>query len=435
VVLAFFELADKFGLWLFWAVITTSAGLLLVRLFANKIWTKISTYDHRPTLNEFLGREFNSTSVRSVSAVCTSLGFLSAFALELIVGSAFFAGLVPGIKPFTAMVVLSLAVFLYTAVGGFRAVIISDRIQMLTIWMFLFFLSCFYAYYVIQNGGWAKGIENIPQGVLNLSGREGLSSFLAGIFVMNVPTYLSDIGIWQRIAGAQHSSIVLKGLLRSALGAAVSWSLIILLACFAFMLIKPDQTTNPLILVIQTVGSSKSFFAVLVLFFITLGLYGAMLSTASTQLIAVSHTIYEDILSSMRNRSLKERLVLAKELYISRLILVISAVVSIAVVYYLWRKGLSIADLVFTIYGAQVGLCPLVIAALLLKPGQLARLSGWAVAAVSAGFLTGWSSAIYGNFFGTESLVYSSPVSSLFVSSVILLAGLIFTSKKLKGEK
>ncbi len=55
VVMAFFELAGRFGVWLFWAVVTTSAGLLVVRFFAKRIWQRMSVYDHRPTLHEFLG--------------------------------------------------------------------------------------------------------------------------------------------------------------------------------------------------------------------------------------------------------------------------------------------------------------------------------------------------------------------------------------------
>ncbi|GAG60129.1 unnamed protein product, partial [marine sediment metagenome] len=97
VVMAFFELAQKFGFWLFWTVVTTSAGLFVVRLFAKRIWKKISLYDHRPTLHEFLGTEFNSEALLYVGAICTSLGFLGAFAVELTVGSKFFAGLVPNI--------------------------------------------------------------------------------------------------------------------------------------------------------------------------------------------------------------------------------------------------------------------------------------------------------------------------------------------------
>ena len=59
VVLAFFELAPELGIWLFWTVLTTSIGLYCVRFTAKRIWTKLSAYDHRPTLHEFLGHEFN----------------------------------------------------------------------------------------------------------------------------------------------------------------------------------------------------------------------------------------------------------------------------------------------------------------------------------------------------------------------------------------
>ena len=94
VVMAFFELAQSMGVWLFWTVATTSFGLLVVRVFARRIWVRLSTYDHRPTLHEFLGREYDSRVLSYVGAVFTSLGFLGAFAVELTVGSRLFAALV-----------------------------------------------------------------------------------------------------------------------------------------------------------------------------------------------------------------------------------------------------------------------------------------------------------------------------------------------------
>ena len=60
VVMAFFELAGHLGLWLFWTVITTSVGLFVARLFAKKIWERISVYRYRPSLHEFLGKEFRA---------------------------------------------------------------------------------------------------------------------------------------------------------------------------------------------------------------------------------------------------------------------------------------------------------------------------------------------------------------------------------------
>jgi Na+/proline symporter len=433
VVMAFFELAGKFGVWLFWTVITTSVGLLVVRLFAKKIWEKMSLYDHRPTLHEFLGREFDSATISYVGAVCTSLGFLGAFAVELTVGSKFFAGLVPYISEWVVVVVLSVVAFLYTAMGGFRAVIVTDIIQMFSIWLLILALPVFYIYYVVLHGGWAANYSKMPEEIFSFTNRDGLLAFILGVFVINVPTYISDMSIWQRIAGAQEHKTVVKGLFRSVVGAAITWASIVTIACFAFMFIVPVRGTNPLITLVRTIEDDKGPVAGIILFFTTLGLYGAMLSTASTQLIAVSHTVYEDIFSRIRKHSLKERIGSIKELHISRVILILAAVISTVLVHILSNIGrFSIADFVFAIYGAQVGLCPLAIAAVLLKKERLQKLSKWAVGAISAGFIVGWGSAILGKIMLNENIVYISPVSSLVISSLILFAG--FLSNPVKSN-
>jgi len=436
VVIVFFELAESLGLWLFWTVITTSAGLLVVRLFAQKIWQMMSAYDHRPTLHEFLGTESNSKMVSYVGAICTSMGFLGAFALEIIVGSKFFVSLVPGVNHLLVLIIISLAVFLYTAVGGFRAVIVADRMQMISVWLFLICLPVFYIYYILNHGGWSQNFSTIPPNVLNLSGRPGLAAFILGIFVINVPTFLSDMSIWQRIAGSQHPQTVFRGLVRSAFSAAASWTIIVLLACFVFMLIRPQAGVNPLLSVLGLIGRTGGFFSAIVLFFVIFGLYGAMLSTASTQLIAVSHTLYEDVLSGRKKNTLKQRIDSSRELNISRIVLISSAVVSIIIIYLLSeQRNFSIADLVFALYGSQLGLCPLVVAVLVLKKETISQLSKWSVAAISAGFFTGWATAFYGNIVASKSLAYLPPVLSLAVSTCIILCGLAVIQFKLTNWK
>ena len=191
------------------------------------------------------------------------------------------------------------------------------------------------------------------------------------------------------------------------------------------MIIKPDEGVNPLVSLLNVIGNSGGFFSGSVLFFAVLGLYGAMLSTASTQLIAVSHTLYEDVFSHIRKPTFQQRLESKKELGISRLILILSAVLSTLLVQLLSSAGFSIADLVFAVYGAQLGLCPLVIAALVLKRERLKFLSGWATLAISTGFITGWGSALFGRFSGNTNMVFLAPVFSLIISSTLLGIGLL----------
>ncbi|HIJ70194.1 MAG TPA: hypothetical protein HPP87_02380 [Planctomycetes bacterium] len=425
VVMAFFELAGRFGMWLFWTVATTVTGLLVVRLFAKKIWQRISVYDHRPTLHEFLGTEFNSKLLSYVGAVCASLGFLFAFAVELTVGSRFFAGLVPAVPSWVVVIVLSVVAFVYTAMGGFRAVIVTDRFQMVSIWLLLIALPAFYLYYVFAHDGWSESLAKVPAPILNFSYREGLGAFLLGIFVINVPAFISDMSIWQRIAGAQNDKTVTKGLVTSVLACAATWGLFALLACIGFMMVTTEERVNPLVSVVNVIGGNKGVFSGFILFLVILGLYGAMLSTASTQLIAVSHTLYEDVFSRLRKSPLNDRLASRRELGLSRFILVAAAIVSTLLVELLSYVGFSIADLVFAIYGAQLGLCPLVVAALMLDRRRLGRVSKAAAVAVSAGFVTGWGTAVYGRLTSNSSLVFLAPVCSLVVSAIILCAGFV----------
>ena len=434
VIMAFFELAETVGLWLFWTVITTTAGLLLVRFFAGRIWRRLSTYDHRPTLHEFLGNEYDSKVLSYVGAVCTSMGFLGAFAVELAVGSKLFAQLVPAVPPWVVVIVLSVVAFSYTAVGGFRAVIVTDRIQMISIWLLLLALPVFYVFYIAGHGGWAENFARIPAGTFRLEFKEMPVAFILGIFVMNTMTYVSDMSIWQRIAAAKQSSTVTRGLLSSVLGSAATWSMFVVLACLVFVIVTPAQGVNPLLSLLEVIRDTGGVLAGAVLFIVCLGLYGAMLSTASTQLIAVSHTLYEDVFAHMRKHPLAERLTLKGELTISRSILVIAAMFSIVLVQLLSIAGFSIVDMVFAIFGAQVGLCPLVIGALLLPKAKLKGMSAWAAVAVSAGFIAGWEAALLGHFTGNQNLVFLAPVFSLIVSSAFLCVGLLVRSSEAKDQ-
>jgi Na+/proline symporter len=423
--MAFFELAPQLGIWLFWAVLTTVLGLLAVWAVSPQIWRKMETYNHRPTLHEFLGREFSSPVLAVIAASATGLGFLGAFAVELTVGARFLAGLAPAIPTWITVGVLSAVAFIYTSAGGFRAVIVTDRLQMGAIWLLLVALSGYYAFYVGSHGGWSHRFAEVPADVLSLTWRGGLTSFLVGIFVLNVPIYISDMSVWQRIAGSQESRTVTRGLLSSTIEAGVSWSILIILACLAFMVADPGSATNPLLSVLKTIegGSIVGDGLLLVIAF---GLYACMLSTASTHLVAAAHTLYEDILSqAARDLPLTDRLHSDSEIRLSRAFLFGVALLATAVVALLIMAGFSIADLVFAVYGAQLGLVVPVLLSLYASRDTLRGLSGWAVWAIGLGFVSGWAAAIIGKITASPNLVFLAPAASLGASCLILLIGFL----------
>ncbi len=424
VVLAYFELVGSFGLWLLWTAITTSLGIAVVSLASKRIWTKLNEYDHRPSLHEFLGTEFKSPKVAMVGAICTSLGFLLIFATELIVGSRFLAKLIPEIPEWVTIAVLSTTGFVYTFLGGFRAVIKTDQIQMTFMWIFIGVLGAYYVYHLAL---YPSDFANIPASVIDLSWRPGLTSFLMGVAVMNLTLFISNMSIWQRIAGAQEARTIEKGLQGSILGSALSWGLLVVLACLAFTVAPAEDSQNVFTNLIIHLGESA--LGQLTLFFIITGLYGAMLSTASTNLIVVAHTIYEDIFAKFRSLGIQERIESKQELRFSRLILLGAALFAVGLVIVLKTIGFSIADLAFAIYGGGLALCPAIIIAIYQSPNQLVSISKFATTGIILGFISGWSAAIYGKIVGDGNLIFLSPCISFCVALTSLIIGLVMKKK------
>ncbi len=420
VVIAFYELVPSMGLWLLWTAITTALGLLLFGLCAKRIWEKMAGYDYRPTLHAYLGTEYDSKTLALVASIFTTLGYLSAFAVELTVGSRFLAGLVEGVPEMVTVVVIAAISFIYTALGGFRVVVVTDRIQMFFIWLLIFAMCAYYAVFATQQG-WAISIDRIPASLRSLTWNDGLIPFIVGIAVMNLLTFISNMGLWQRIAGSQESDVVTHGMWSSVIGSGVSWSLLAVTAVGAFMFVTPVANENLLVTLLHSMQAS--LFGKVVIFCVVLGLYGAMLSTASTQLIAVSHTIYEDVIAPFRKADVHERAGLKVEAFWSRMILVLSAIAAIAFVELLRVWGFTVADLAFAVYGAALGLVPPILVSLFMGREITKQLSGAATLAVGLGFVSCWAAAGYGRATGDGNLVFLSPIVSTAVAAILMLFG------------
>jgi Na+/pantothenate symporter len=86
----------------------------------------------------------------------------------LTVGPRFLAGLVQGAPLLLTVVVITVASFVYTGMGGFRAVIVTDRIQMWFIWLLIVAMGVYY-FVIASQQGWAVSIQNIPVGLRQIS--------------------------------------------------------------------------------------------------------------------------------------------------------------------------------------------------------------------------------------------------------------------------
>lgn len=424
VILAYTELASYFGLWLLWTALTTSIGLWMVRLAAPRIWSALQGYGQSvPSLHQFMGDAYSSALLRKAAAICTLVGFVGALAVELSVGSRFLALLAPEIPAWAAVAGLSGIGVFYTALGGFRAVVITDRIQMAVIWFSAICLTVAILIKANQLGGLTQVLAQAPASMFDFSAREGLLAFLVGITIINIPTFLADMGVWQRISGVRDVSILSQGLTRSAIGAGISWSLFAVLACIISLIATSDSDANPLSALLSQLPGLSVFGAVL-FFFIVIGMYAATLSTASTQLIASGHALQMDLLSDQQ-KSTSQSL----QLRMSRILLGALAIASVLGVEVMRAAGFSISDLVFAVYGAQLGMVPAVLLALFMQRQQLKKIGLWVTTAVCLGFVAGWICAGYGKFLGNGNLVFLSPLASLATSTLIIAVGLVVKRK------
>jgi sodium/pantothenate symporter len=429
--MAYFELAGFFGPWLLWTVLTTTGGLLAVRFVANRIAAKLSAYGSRiPTLHEFIGVEFDSRTLILVGAAATSLGYLGAYAVELTVGSRLFAMLVPGVPEWLAVVVLAAIGLTYTAAGGFRAVVLTDRLQMATISLFIAALCAFFAITLTHGAGITASWSALPVLARTFAWRDGLGAFLLGVFVINVPSYVSDISMWQRVSSMREPSQLRSGLARSALSATVSWGLLAALAILAPAVAPAVRDLHPVASLLVAIASTRGVLATAILFVAVAGLFAAMMSTASTLLVAVAHTVFEDVLSKDAHSTDDERADSSHTLRSARVVILGAAIGAVAVVELLSYAHFTIADFVFAIYGAQLALFPPVCAALYVRRDRLRGLSRWATAAIGLGFAFGWTAALYGKFAQADTLVFLAPVVSLSTSALLLVPALLIVGKR-----
>ena len=418
VIVAFYELVPTLGFWLLWTAITTAMGLLLFSLFAERIWNKMALYDYRPTLHAYLGTEFDSSKLAFVASLFTAIEYLSAFAVELTVGARFLAGLLPQIPQLATVIVIAVISFTYTGMGGFRVVVVTDRIQMWFIWLLLFAIGVYYSVHASQQG-WTESIGRIPPGLRTLTWNNGLSSFIAGILIMNLLTFTSNMGLWQRIAGSQQPS-VLRHVVQCtrSIGELVTTGV-----CRSGILHVCSPGPGREHSYYDSEYMETSALGRGAVFCIVLGLYGAMLSTASTQLIAATHTLYEDVLAPFRKIDVHLRADMKIEVFRSRLILVFAAVVAVFVVELLRTFGFTVADMAFAVYGAALGLVPPILFTLFLGREVTQRLSTQAAWAVTLGFISCWGAAAYGRLTGNANLVFLAPVVSTTVATVIMTMG------------
>ncbi|MEK6909179.1 MAG: hypothetical protein AABX23_03960 [Nanoarchaeota archaeon] len=411
IVAAYFNLVGHFGLWLLWTAFTGAAGMLLAALFAGRISDKLSQYRFRPSLHEFLACEYSLDALRRAAATFTIIGILLLLATEFIVGSSFLAQLIPGASRWVLTIGIAAVAVAYVMLGGFDTVIRTDRIQMLIIW---WMIPAIAAAVVIVHAGSVDSI--LARATRDNTLRQldaGLVWFLVGVALMNIPTHLSSMILFQRVSGSANRDITQGGLKRSAVGVLFTWGLLVLVAWLATIVVTGASGAEVFGNMLARLGESTVGNALA--FLILMGLYCALLSTASAFLVAVGHTLATDIRAKSARPLGLQRV---------RLTILASTVIACGLVIVLQQLEFQIEDMIFSIYGGALSLFPPILIALLRDRVKLARLGPAALAAIVVGFIGGWGIALYGKLAGIQNLVFLSPTIGMVLSALVLGCGM-----------
>ncbi len=412
VIIAFINFAPLMGITLFVCVVSYSLSFLLLYLCANRI---MEANPQNDTIQAYLGKSYDSSSVKYIALFFSLIGYISIFSMELLVG-------VTVLQPFLGEKVLAFAlvylvfIIIYSLMSGYRAIVATDRWQLRFIIIGLFSLFMLAVVHTQR----APDI-NIPM-ILSSMAKSWVPAwpFIIGVAVMNLPAPISDAGTWQRLCSTKDIHTAKRGLLQIAPSFAALWAFIILFACYYWRVAASqgfNASQKPLINYIMEVFSTSGPLFIILLFLFVLGLFSAMISTADSLLIVTGQIFSIDIMK-LNPDSADPQPVMRK----ARTAMALIAVVSFIVFTALHFLQFDVVQLVFAIYGAQLAMFPAVFFSLFFARRialPQARLA--AGASILVGFFGGWASALYGKFSGSSNWLYNAPVTALVSGMVVLI--------------
>lgn len=381
VFIAFFDLASFLGLQLLTAVFTFSIGQLVLSRLAPRIKQANSS---RLTLPGVLGQQYQSDTFRLIALVTITIGFGGLFATEILVGAQLLKPLFEAEAYVVVLLLMASLVTFYTALGGFRNVVRTDRYQ-----------TAFVVIGIVALVVAALNVSSTPIEALSVSADRGIVpsvSLIVNLLVINVAYPLVDLAAWQRIAAASDEQTAKRG---GGLGAGAFFVCWITILLSAIVLVSATNKGGAdAILSSFLITASFSWWHGLVAGVGLGALLAALLSAGDIFLITATQAICMD---ATRHKyfstptDLSDRSCDTEVLVHARKVTFLVALISLIVVGWLLSIGARASDLVFVLYGSTTALLPAVLLVLFFPERDLKSSSLPAVASSVVGICMGWA--------------------------------------------
>ena len=338
------------GLFALWSPISWSLGALVLYMARNRVF---SASRRAWTLHAYLGDVYENASLRRASSLVTSAVFLLQVAAEVYVGIAVLTVFVgPEIPAWLLSVVVCVVFVSYTIVGGLPSVLITDRIQYrLTAFALLV------AAVVLFDQGGATAVAKLRASFSETFAPSGTTWIvLFGLFALNLPLFITDMSVWQRIGASESREEVGRGLGTFALSLSLWMSLLVCLGAGFSVFFEPATGMSP------AQGLLGYFRDSLVFPLLLVGFVAALLSTGDTFLIASVQTIVADWTFYPTLRGVDfEAQKLPKSTHkamlgFARTGIVVLGLGSVIIGYVCFLLIPRLLDLLFVVFGAQTAL-------------------------------------------------------------------------------
>ncbi|MCL2786529.1 MAG: sodium:solute symporter family protein [Methanomassiliicoccaceae archaeon] len=166
-IVGFGGVAAGYGMGMMWLVfLNLFVGLFIAFVVFGKRTRRLNVNLGALTFADFLGKRFNSSFIRTLTAVIVLVGMPIYCAAVLIAGVSFLSNSGLGLNRDIAIFLLSFVVLLYVAYGGIIAVMYNDALQAAI--MFIGMFTILLVTYFVLGQSHDGGISGIHQGLTDL---------------------------------------------------------------------------------------------------------------------------------------------------------------------------------------------------------------------------------------------------------------------------
>jgi len=286
-------------------------GLLGAWLSAAFLIPKVSKLGREHNFFTFpqIFNHFYNARVALLAGIISAIGYIGFTSSQVLAGAKLASATIEGLNMQTALVVMGAIAVIYTAIGGLKAVIITDTIQWIILLAGLIFIGIPIAYTAV--GGWDAIQSTLSPEYLSMT---NVSIYqIINWSVTIIPIWFVGMTLYQRIYASKGEKEAKKAWFIAGF---FEWPIMAFMGVILGMLAKVAATKGMFAGITDAANmDSEMGLPILLATILPIGLMGlmlssyfsAILSTADSCLMAASGNIVTDIIAKFYTKELSQK--------------------------------------------------------------------------------------------------------------------------------